>query len=157
MTDQSLLDAIEQYRAGLETGVAILRQLHEVAARQHEGTTQRDFARLAAESDTRDRLTNALVSIEPGLRAVREIVLAHHEQAQALPDYPLILELRQTAADLVKDILKTDEASMKSLSAAELARRAAATSLGQGETTLAAYRRVLTPSVGSASLLDIRG
>ena len=71
MTDQSLLDAMEQYRAGLETGVAILRQLHDVAARQHEGTTQRDFPRLAAESDERDRLTRALVAIE------RRILLHH--------------------------------------------------------------------------------
>jgi hypothetical protein len=54
-------------------------------------------------------------------------------------------------------ILKTDESSMQALSNAELASRAAATSLEQGEATLAAYRRVLTPAVGSASLLDIRG
>lgn len=157
MSTQELLDAIEQYRAGLETGVAILKQLHEVAARQHAGTTERDFPRLAAESDQRDRLTQALVAIEPGLRLVREIVLKHHEEAKALPVYPEVIELRQQAADLVNGILKTDEASMKALSAAELARRAAANSLEQGETTLAAYRRVLTPSVGSASLLDLRG
>jgi hypothetical protein len=157
MTEQRLLDAIEQYRAGLEAGVQILTQLKAVALRQQEGTEQRDFTRLAAESDERDRLTRGLVAIEPGLRQVREIVLRHHVEAKTLPAYAQVLELRQAAADLVNGILKTDEASMRSLSDAELARRAAAASLEQGDTTLAAYRRVLTPPVGGASLLNIRG
>jgi hypothetical protein len=154
---QQLLDAIEQYRAGLETGLALLRQLSEVAVRQNEGTARRDFKRLAEDGDERERLTRALVAIEPGLRAVREVVLQHHEEAKTLPAYQDILTLREAAAALVNGILKTDDASMRALSDAELARRAAATSLEQGETTLAAYRRVLTPAVGSASLLDIRG
>ena len=157
MRRQQLQDAIAQYRAGLETGVALLRQLKEVAARQQDGSEKRDFVRLAADSDERDRLTRSLVAIEPGLREVRAIVLAHHEAAKDLPGYQALLELREAAADLVGIILKTDESSMQSLSNAELARRAAATSLEQGEATLAAYRRVLTPPVGSASLLDIRG
>ena len=38
-----------------------------------------------------------------------------------------------------------------------LARRAAVASLEHGETTLAAYRRVLTPPLGHASLVDRRG
>lgn len=157
MSRQELLDAIEQYRAGLETGLALLRQLSDVATRQHEGSAKHDFKRLAVEGDERDRLTRALVAIEPGLRAVREIVLQHHDEAKELPVYQDILALREAAAALVNGILKTDEASMRALSDAELARRAAATSLEQGENTLAAYRRVLTPAVGSASLLDIRG
>lgn len=157
MSRQQLQDAIAQYRAGLETGVALLRQLKEVAARQQDGSEKRDFVRLAADSDERDRLTRSLVAIEPGLREVRAVVLAHHQAASNLPGYQSLLELRQVAADLVGIILKTDESSMQSLSNAELARRAAATSLEQGEATLAAYRRVLTPPVGSASLLDIRG
>ena len=157
MTRQQLLDALEQYRAGLETGVALLRQLKEVAARQYDGSEKRDFAQLTGVSDERDRLTRALVAIEPGLREVRSVLLAHHEAAKHLPGYQAIIDLRQTAADLVGIILKTDESSMQSLSNAELARRAAASSLEQGQETLAAYRRVLTPAVGSASLLDIRG
>ena len=63
----------------------------------------------------------------------------------ALPAYGEVLGLRQTAAALVSRILATDEESMQSLADAELARRAAVASLEQGETTLAAYRRVLTP------------
>lgn len=157
MSRQHLHDAVAQYRAGLETGVALLRQLQIVATRQQERSEKRDFEQLAADSDERERLTQALVAIEPGLRAVRQVVLANQEQARHLPDYASILTLRETAADLVNTILSTDQASMQALSNAELARRAAATSLEQGETTLAAYRRVLTPDVGSASLVNIRG
>lgn len=157
MSRQQLLDALEQYRAGLDTALAILRQLTEVASRQRHRTEQRDFEQLAADSDERDRLTRALVAIEPGLRAVREVVLAHHDDAKELPAFSEIIDLRQSAAEMITGILKNDEASMRSLTDAELARRAAATSLETGESTLAAYRRVLTPPVGSASLLDIRG
>ena len=157
MGRQQLLDAIEQYRAGLETGVELLRQLKEVAMRQYDGWEKRDFTQLAADSDERDRLTRALVAIEPGLREVRAVVLAHHDAVKDLPAFEALVDLRQTAADLVANILKTDESSLQSLSNAELARRAAASSLEQGQETLAAYRRVLTPAVGSASLLDIRG
>lgn len=157
MSTQELLDAIAQYRAGLDTGVALLRQLASVAQRQHARSEQRDFAQLAVDSDERDRLTRALVAIEPGLRTVRDIVLRNHDAAQRVPGFEHVLELRQAAAELVNGILAADEASMRALSDAEIASRAAATSLEQGETTLAAYRRVLTPAVGSASLLDLRG
>jgi hypothetical protein len=157
MSNRELVDAIEQYRAGLETGLALLKQLTVVASRQQYGTATRDFEQLARDGDERERLTRALVAIEPGLRAVRELVLKHHDEARSLPAYEEILILRQGAADLVNSILKTDDASMRALADAELAHRAAAASLEQGEATLAAYRRVLIPAIGSASLLDIRG
>lgn len=157
MNRQDLVDALEQYRAGLETGVVLLRQLDEVAGRQREGSEKRDFSNLSKESDTRDHLTRALVAIEPGLREVRAFLAAATQDVAGLPGYQEVVELRQAAAELVTRILKTDQESMDALAAAELARRAAATSLEQGETTLAAYRRVLTPPVASASLLDLRG
>jgi len=67
------------------------------------------------------------------------------------------MALRQVAANLVASILETDKASMRALADAELARRAAMAGLETGETTLAAYRRVLSPPVGSASVLNLRG
>ena len=157
MNSQELADAIEQYRVGLETGVTLLRQLHAVAGRQREGTERRDYERLASESDARDRLTCALVAIEPGLRAVRASLAAAQADLSAFPGFAGVLALRHTAAELVTSILDTDRDSMQALADAELARRAAVASLECGEATLAAYRRVLTPPVASASLLDQRG
>jgi len=157
MSHQELTDALEQYRAGLETAVSLLHQLQDVSARQRAVTEARDFVRMAAESDQRDHLTRAMVAIEPGLRTIRESLAASNEDLHVFPVYEQVLELRHRAADLVAEILKTDEASMRALADAELARRAAMAGIATGETTLAAYRRVLNPPVGAASVLNLRG
>lgn len=157
MTIDPLVDALDQYRAGLDAEVALLEQLEAVAARQRGVTARRDFEQLAIEGDERDRLTRALVKIEEGLKPVRARLAAAPERATLLPGYAAVAALRQRATALVAGILSTDEESMQALADAELARRAAVASLEQGETTLAAYRRVLTPPLGQASLVDRRG
>jgi hypothetical protein len=154
---QDLADALEQYRSGLDTAVSLLRQLKNVAGRQREGTASRNFERLAAEADARDELTHALVAIEPSLRQVKAILAKEPTAVSRLPGYAEVAALKQTASDLVAEILKTDEESMHALADAELARRAAVASLECGEATLAAYRRVLNPPLAGASLLNLRG
>lgn len=157
MTDPALADALEQYRAGLEAEIAVLRQLDDVAARQRGVTEARDFDALGAVSDERERLMRTLVTLEQGLKEVRGHLHRHQHSVLGLTDYQTVLALRQTAAGLVSRILATDEESMHALADAELARRAAVASLEHGEATLAAYRRVLTPAVTHAALVDRRG
>ena len=157
MSQQELVDALEQYRTGLDTAVSLLRRLASVASRQREGTASRNFERLAAEADTRDELTRALVAIEPSLRQVKAILAKDPPAVSRLPGYAEVVSLKQMASDLVAVILKTDEESMHALADAELARRAAVASLECGEATLAAYRRVLNPPLAGASLLNLRG
>lgn len=158
MTPPHVADALAQYRAGLQTGIELLRQLQAVAERQREGSENRDFKQLAAEADARNRITHALVAIEPGLRDVRAyLATLPEDELYAEPDYEAVMALRQTAADLVQVILRSDGDSMRALADAELAHRAARANLECGEATLAAYRRVLTSPVASASLLDVRG
>ncbi len=157
MSDRDLADGLEQYRAGLEAEIALLVQLEVVAARQRGVTTRRDFEQLGAEGEERDRLTRALVSVEEGLQPVRAQLSSARDHVTRFPGYTHVLALRQRAGALVARILATDEESIQSLADAELARRAAVASLEQGETTLAAYRRVLTPTLGHASLVDRRG
>ncbi|MEZ5284184.1 MAG: hypothetical protein R2712_05115 [Vicinamibacterales bacterium] len=114
--------------------------------------------KLANEADIRNRLTHALVAIEPGLRDIRAfLATVPDEDLVDQPDYKGVMALRQTAADLVAAILKHDTESMRALADAELAHRAARANLECGEATLAAYRRVLTSPVANASLLDVRG
>jgi hypothetical protein len=48
-------------------------------------------------------------------------------------------------------------ARLQALRNAEHARRLAAQTLEQGESTLAAYRRVVTPALESATLVNRRG
>lgn len=157
MTDPELADALAQYRVGLEAELTLLEQLAHVATRQRNVTERRDYEQLGREADERDRLTRALVAVEDGLRVVRERLSQARNRVATLAGYPDVVSLRQRAAALVARILATDEESMQALTDAELARRAAVASLEQGETTLAAYRRVLTPTFGQASLVDRRG
>jgi hypothetical protein len=156
MTNDDLSAALAQYKAGLEAEVALLQQLDAVAARQRHMTETRDLDRLAVESDERDSLMRGLITVEETLRPVRACLQTHKQKASALPGYAQVAELRETATTLVQRILASDQDSMKSLADAELARRAALASLEKGETTLAAYRKVLAPTDG-ATLLDLRG
>jgi hypothetical protein len=157
VTEHDAQHHLEQYRAGLEAEIAILRQLDTIAARQRDVTETRDFEQLARESDVRDRLTRTLVTIEKGVREVRDALNASKLNLSRFETFQQVVTLRHAAADLVQRILKTDHDSMKSLGDAELARRAALASLERGETTLAAYRRVIAPPVSSAALVDRRG
>lgn len=157
MTRDELELTLEEFRKGLETELALLRQLQVVAGQQREISAARDFDRFKLVSDERDRLTRSLLAVEQGLSEQREALSTHREQAQGIPVYGTILALRQASTDLVNEILSSDQEAMKVLADAEMARRAAMASLERGETTLAAYRKVLAPPVSNAGLVDRRG
>lgn len=157
MTERDLVDGLAQYRAGLEAQIALLVELEVVAARQRGVSAQRDYEQLGIEGEERDRLTRALVSLETTLQPVRGRLFDARDLMTRADGYSDVLALRQRATTLVSRILATDEESIQSLADAELARRATVASLEQGETTLAAYRRVLTPSLPHAALVDRRG
>jgi hypothetical protein len=154
VSDVELASALAEYRAGLEAELVLLRQLHGIAGRQREGTATRDFEQFAVESDARERITRTLVTIEQGLRAIRNSLMRGRANLLSHTAYQEVLVLRRTAEDLVAAILATDQDSMKALADAELARRAAVASLERGESTLAAYRKVIAPPVSSATLVD---
>ncbi|HUU36498.1 MAG TPA: hypothetical protein VMW48_20675 [Vicinamibacterales bacterium] len=157
MTSRELADGLAQYRAGLEAEIALLVQLDAVAGRQRGVSARRDYEQLGVEGEERDRLTRTLVSLEQELQPMRAQLFSARDQVARHADYVQVLALRQRAAALVSRILTTDEESLQSLADAELARRAAVASLEQGETTLAAYRRVLAPSLQHAALVDRHG
>jgi hypothetical protein len=148
---------LEQYRAAVDAQLALLAQLEIVAARQREETDARNFERLAVASDERDRLTRSLVTIEQGLTDVRRQLAAAKQEVLAMPAFAEVVERRRRAAELVAGILDTDRESLKTLADAEIARRAALAHLERGGTTLAAYRKVLTPPASNAALVDRRG
>jgi len=87
---------------------------------------------------------------------VRQTLSRSRDEAKHVPGYPEAVRLHREAIALVSGILKTDEESVEALAAAELARRETARAIEQGETTLAAYRRVMTALPG-ATLVDRRG
>jgi hypothetical protein len=156
MSESPLVALIEQYRAGLEAELVILRRLEQTAARQREASAAQDVGALNRAADERDGLMAALVSIEGQLRVVRQTLSGSREEARHLPGYGEAVRLHREAIALVSGILNTDSESLDALAAAELARRETARAMEQGETTLAAYRRVMTALPG-ATLVDRRG
>jgi hypothetical protein len=156
MAESPLVALIEQYRAGLEAELIILRKLEQTAARQREASSAQDFSALNRAADERDELMAALVNIEGQLRVVRQTLSASRDEARHLPGYSEAVKLHREAIALVSGILNTDGESLDALAAAERARRETARAMEQGETTLAAYRRVMTARPG-ATLVDRRG
>jgi hypothetical protein len=150
-------ELIEQYHAGIEAELAVLRQLERIALRQHVVSEARDFDALTGETDTRERLTRTLVAIEEGLRGLRKQLAGRRREAEQLVEFHDALVAHREAADLIAKILSTDQQSLKALADAELARRASLASLDRGENTLAAYRKVLTPPVASATIVNRQG
>jgi len=157
MNRDELSRLITQYHAGIEAELTLLRQLSDVAARQRAASEAGDFTAFGATADERDKVMRSLVVIEEDLRSVRQTLTDYRHVAMTLPGFDAVASLHREAAMAVNRILSTDQASLSALADAELARRSAVASLERGETTLAAYRRVLVPPVASATLLDRRG
>jgi hypothetical protein len=156
VTETDLAGLIDQYRAGLEAEIVILHKLEGTAARQRGASTAHNLPALNQAADDRDSLMAGLVKIEEQLRTVRQLLSQSREQARKLPGYHEAVQLHHEAIALVSRILQADGESLEALAAAELARRDAARAVEQGETTLAAYRRVMTTAPG-ATLVNRRG
>jgi hypothetical protein len=156
MDKASLTSLIEQYRSGLEAEMTILQRIQHASERQHEAAAAHDLEALHKAADDRDALMAALVSIESELRDVRVTISKNRKDARPLPGYTEAAELHTRAMALAAKILKTDEDSKEALAKAEQARRDQARAVEQGETTLSAYRRVMSVPPG-ATLVDRRG
>lgn len=157
MTPGDLPQLVAHYRAGLEAEMTLLHRLDALAARQRETSEQGDLEALALVSDQRDRVMAGLVRIEHELKPVRLILLEHRPALDALSEFRDVAELHRTAAGLIERIVSEDRNSLQALKEAEQARRFAAQSIEQGESTLAAYRRVVAPPLGGAALVNRKG
>jgi hypothetical protein len=150
------LRLITEYRAGLEAEIALLRHLATLAAREREVTESTRLDALEDITDARDQVMAALVSLEAGLRPIRHALRDPGELVH-LQEFRELAALHEEAAELAEQILRSDEISLTALREAELARRFATDSLERGESTLAAYRRVVMPSMVGATLVNRRG
>jgi hypothetical protein len=153
----ALAELVEQYRAGIEAELNLLRQLAVIAERQRSVTDEGNLTAFGDAADGRDEIMRSLVMLEENLRGIRQSLTAQRDQAARVDGFDAVVALHREAAHLVGTILSTDQASLSALADAELARRSVVASLERGETTLAAYRRVLAPPVASASLVNRRG
>lgn len=153
----ALVALIAQYRAGLEAELALLHRLEGLAERQHEASQSGDLAGLATVTDERDRLMASLVTIEHEMKPIRLMLLERWREVEDSPEYRELATLHRVASALVATIVASDQDSLEALKEAELARRFAARALEQGETTLAAYRRVVAPPLAGASIMNRKG
>jgi len=157
MTADDLAALLDQYRVGLEAELVLLRRLQEVASRQHAATTEReDIEALQRAADERDRLMAGLVAIDQRIGDARERLARARDQVRRLPGVEEVVSLHKTVCEIISAILDTDRDSIRALEQVVAARRLAAQTLEQAESTLAAYGRVAIPPP-AATLVNRRG
>lgn len=157
MTPDDLPPLMAQYRAGLEAEMALLHRLELLSARERELSEDGELDALPPIVDLRDSVMASLVRIEYELKPVRLALADVRETLTEDPDFQDLMALHREAATMVAAVMTSDEASMIALKEAEQARRMAARALEQGESTLAAYRRVVAPRLAGATLLNRKG
>lgn len=148
---------LSTYAAGLEAEIALLRQIGHLAGQLRAAGRERDLEQMQRIADDRERLISALVKIEHEISGIRATLAERRQEAKVLAGYDDVAALHRAAGDLVTEILTSDREAMAALREAEIARRAAAQTVGVGEATLAAYRRVVSPASGGPALVDRRG
>jgi hypothetical protein len=99
---------------GLEAEVALLHQLKRLALAQIE-TGLHDVKQLAVIAQERDRIMAALVTIEHELRPAREALANHRDEAAAIAGFADIAALHRLAADLVAEIVHSDQDTIRAL------------------------------------------
>jgi hypothetical protein len=147
---------LAEYRAGLDAELALLRQLDDLSARQRMAATSSDSAALRDINSARDGVMRSLVEVEHEIVPLRAALAEARHALAGDRDFQAVAALHKDAAAMVTRIIASDEEAKRALEQAELARRSAATAMEKGETTLQAYRRVISPAA-NASLLNRRG
>ncbi len=153
----TLDDALAAYAAGLDSELALLRQVEALAAEQHDRITGSAFEEVASIADRRATLMADLAELERQLHPVRAQIVGNLPAARAAAGFGAASARHRTAEALVARIMAADRALVDQLQAALADRRELAHVLEAGGATLAAYRRVIAPGVGSASLVDRLG
>ncbi len=157
MIAPELLPLVAEYRAGLEAEMALLHRLETIAWQQRDASRGGDLEALGSVTDARQRLMANLVRIEHQLRPIRLSLLQRRREMDGSLEFQELTALHKSAAALVSTIVNSDQESLEALKEAERARRFVARALEQGESTLAAYRRVVSPTLTGATLVNRKG
>jgi ribosomal 50S subunit-associated protein YjgA (DUF615 family) len=139
------------YRTGLERRLALLRELHGLAATQRTALTDGDVPALRTATAAREAAMEALLALEGELQSLQPAALA------PVPVPAWVTDAHAEARALIASILEEDRQTQHAFEASESTRRQAAQVLEAAETTLAAYRKVVAPQPQAATLVDRRG
>jgi hypothetical protein len=157
VTRTEITDALTAYIAGLDAEIGLLRHIDALSAAQRQVPQSDDLGALAGFAERRSRVMAALASLEHSLHPIRAKIVEHLALARTLGPFDQAVQRHREAAELITRIMSTDRTLMALLDEALNVRRQLAHSLEAGGVTLAAYRRVLTPTIGSAGLVDRHG
>jgi hypothetical protein len=154
---EELVAAVNAYGTGLDAELSLLRQLQQLSTTQQDVTARHDYEAMVRCTDERERLLASLLSIEDQMRPLRELLAAEKERAAKVEGFAEVVALHRVAGELVNLIVASDHSTLEAVRSADAARRELSKSLETGETTLAAYRRVVAPPTQHATLVDKRG
>ena len=157
MTPAEIDAALDAYAAGIEAELPLLSRIRELTDLQHDCSCRDDVEGLCRAGDAREAVMAELAEIETRTRPVRNLVARLGAQASDRPGYRRVAALRATASETVSGILAVGEETKRLIGEAQQARARLAEALGAGESTLTAYRRVVSPCTPSASLVSARG
>jgi hypothetical protein len=153
----TLDDALSAYAAGLEAEIGLLRQVAALADQQRDASSRDDLDGLAVLADRRTALMAGLGEVETRLGPLRALIIVNLPQVTVRPGFVRAQACHREAAELVRRISASDTRLVDELQAALVDRRELAHTLETGGATLAAYRRVLAPTIASAELVDRHG
>ena len=154
----NLDDALPAYAAGLEAEMEILRQVESLAHTQRAMFGRGELVDLAGIATRRAELMHQLAAVETRLEPWRTRIVANLTTARRSPAFPAAESRGQDVQALVRRLMDHDRRLLTDLETTLEERRREVHDLDTGGATLAAYRRVVAPSVAHAGgLIDSRG
>jgi hypothetical protein len=153
----SLDDALGAYTDGLERAIACLRQVEALAAEQRAAWSRNDLLPLGALATRRAALMHDLAAIEAQVAPLRDRLLVEPIRARQRPGFAAVEARHAEARTLIERLMAADRELVADLEGSVRTRRREAQDLDTGGATLAAYKRVVFPTVHSAGLIDSRG
>lgn len=150
-------EVVVAYTAGLDAEIALLHQVEALAAEQRAVLARDELLPLGALATRRAALMHELATIEGRTAPLRERLRSDPERALRTPGYVAAETRREEAQTLIYRLLAADRTLLTDLDTLLASRRQEAHDLDTGNATLAAYRRVVVPTVDSAGLFDQRG
>jgi hypothetical protein len=150
-------EVVLAYRAGLDAEVALLHQVEALAAEQRAVLGRDELLPLGALATRRAAVMHELAAVEARMAPLRDRLRSDPERALRTPGYGAAEARREEARTLIHRLLAADRTLLTDLETLLASRRQESHDLDTGNATLAAYRRVVVPTVDSAGLFDQRG
>jgi hypothetical protein len=150
-------EVVLAYTAGLDAEIALLHQVEALAGEQRAVWARDELLPLGPLATRRAALMHELAAVEGRIAPLRDRLRGDLERAMRTPGYGAAETRREEARTLAHRLLAADRKLLTDLETLVASRRQEAHDLDTGNATLAAYRRVVVPTVDSAGLFDQRG